>query len=1268
MSLYDKVIAVYNLIAGRISDKIDTAFVYPEFSEQSTYAVGESVSHDGKVYKCSTEIKTPKPWDADDWTEQPRLTAENVPYNSEYPAYTVKQALDDARTTAQSADAKADSLEKNKRDKTELAVFTALPSSWTIEGTRDSSTIWSAGEYIYDSVSHEWKYIQAINERVIRAKQGAEGVYELVQDPASVNFVMGEFPYASAQDVLIQSADGGTTATVRISAQASELLPTSDTLAKTSQLEQAIAPLKFAAWYPDGSVKSEADFTQGLKYGTPDPSTGTVDVLAFAATGNPDDDNGDIAGRVVVPPFVDIDGVRYTVTGVAGSTGARAYNEVLTAVVLPTTVTKIGSSAFQRCSSLSAVSMPTVKQVEYGAFSGCTVLTSVATTSVERVGMSAFNSCQRLEQVEMPLVTDVGESAFYYCGDLTSVALPKATSVPDNAFYGCEALTSVDFGDTPRTSVPALGSDAFYGVPNTCKIIVPDAQYDEWTAPNEESGADEWSAVKLGAGSTSIDTQGTLVYAYARGDYTANGVAFSAAPGEGGINNANCTVNITHPASTTPPGDVEEGGYREILRYGWYASEGTRTVSLKNLVAGHKYIVQLVMSRSDFTSQTATVNGATVKFGGSGWEYGGSLVGVITASSTTMDISVAYTGNSWLNAIQVRDLGESKRNPWYDLVLRGYKFLRHSEWEAPHRYELADKLDKQDVIDPRTAGLSDAGKAADARATREAIEGMRDKLDLKVYEEEYGNASVIFPDGYSATDGNETYVAPQGGETIEFFGPVPGVDGGSYWVPENYKEASEFDPEAQSVWCLRGTDYPEDMMFGVGPTYRVDNWDSRTPAVYIIYGTDSGGAASMVRRVEGVRPTEDSLAALSDIPRPSTVIPKMDKGNGSAGGPSEYPGQYARADHVHPSDTSKLDVKEGTLHEMYSDDWTVLGELPQGMKYTSGPTWRGSNWILELWSGSAPALIVADGQPTQTAVSLTFYNGTVTAVRDSASVHEMKGYRLGKAYGTNADKPLQPAGDYALKASPATADNLAALDTDGNLKDSGKSLDDISQEIQDAIGYAVVVEDNLVPIDGPGTSVIEAFQSGVTAWLSAQLPSWASNANLNTAVFRNRPVNNNYYYNCPDLLNRVVLWIGDVRKEEGQTAGYMERSLVFPKAGVYSVDVEYAVGLTYQQANVPRFLVSVGGVTQEVVGTRQTDVLQTGHLIFNVQAGSNAIRLTATPDLGVSEKAAAVVIASLKVTLVKEDILAGQSFNLASEPGINAALTAVIEKLGGLVE
>ena len=81
-------------------------------------------------------------------------------------------------------------------------------------------------------------------------------------------------------------------------------------------------------------------------------------------------------------------------------------------------------------------------------------------------------------------------------------------------------------------------------------------------------------------------------------------------------------------------------------------------------------------------------------------------------------------------------------------------------------------------------------------------------------------------------------------------------------------------------------------------------------------------------------------------------------------------------------------------------------------------------------------------------------------------------------------------------------------------------------------------------------------------------------------------------------------------------------------------------------------------------------MLQTGHLVFNVQAGSGNIRLTATPGLGVSENAAAVVIASVKVTLVKElgieigDIVAP---NASAQTGQAADAKATHDQLLGKI-
>lgn len=196
------------------------------------------------------------------------------------------------------------------------------------------------------------------------------------------------------------------------------------------ELFDDVEPLLFAQFYPDGSVKSTTEFTQGIKYNAPDTVNRTITVKPFCNTGTAENDNSNLEGRVVIPPFVDAsgngyisdDGTRYKVVGV--SDGSLAYdNTNLTAIVAPNTVTTIGGIAFADCTSLTSISLPSAQTI--------------------------------------------GESAFSYC----------------------TLLDSADFGATPRSSVPTLNLDAFNGVPTTCKIIVPDAQYDAWTA------ATNWSTL-----------------------------------------------------------------------------------------------------------------------------------------------------------------------------------------------------------------------------------------------------------------------------------------------------------------------------------------------------------------------------------------------------------------------------------------------------------------------------------------------------------------------------------------------------------------------------------------------------------------------------------------------------------------------------------------------------------------------------------------------------------------------------------------------------
>jgi hypothetical protein len=64
----------------------------------------------------------------------------------------------------------------------------------------------------------------------------------------------------------------------------------------------------------------------------------------------------------------------------------------------------------------------------------------------------------------------------------------SVTSIDGYAFYNCYSVAYYDFHN--HTSVPTLSNNnAFYGIASDCKIVVPDALYDEWIA------ATNWSSL-----------------------------------------------------------------------------------------------------------------------------------------------------------------------------------------------------------------------------------------------------------------------------------------------------------------------------------------------------------------------------------------------------------------------------------------------------------------------------------------------------------------------------------------------------------------------------------------------------------------------------------------------------------------------------------------------------------------------------------------------------------------------------------------------------
>ena len=138
------------------------------------------------------------------------------------------------------------------------------------------------------------------------------------------------------------------------------------------------------------------------------------------------------------------------------------------------TVTSIGTNAFQNCTSLASVTIPTsVTSIGDGAFQDCTRLTGVTIpNSVTTIGAAAFNDCS-LTNVTIPnSVTSIEDEAFYNCTSLTNITIPASvTNIGLWAFADCDLLTGVYF----QGNVPSLGSGSgvFADDPNATVYYLP---------------------------------------------------------------------------------------------------------------------------------------------------------------------------------------------------------------------------------------------------------------------------------------------------------------------------------------------------------------------------------------------------------------------------------------------------------------------------------------------------------------------------------------------------------------------------------------------------------------------------------------------------------------------------------------------------------------------------------------------------------------------------------------------------------------------------
>jgi hypothetical protein len=130
--------------------------------------------------------------------------------------------------------------------------------------------------------------------------------------------------------------------------------------------------------------------------------------------------------------------------------------------LIPDTTTNILGWAFERCASLTSVTIPQgVKSIGAGTFSSCGNLTNVVMIGgVTSIGDFAFEHCGTLSSITVGNnLSSIGFCAFRFCTDLTSIAIPRGLISIDTYAFFRTGLTNFSVPDT----VAQIGAYAFTG-------------------------------------------------------------------------------------------------------------------------------------------------------------------------------------------------------------------------------------------------------------------------------------------------------------------------------------------------------------------------------------------------------------------------------------------------------------------------------------------------------------------------------------------------------------------------------------------------------------------------------------------------------------------------------------------------------------------------------------------------------------------------------------------------------------------------------------